>query len=167
MNWKEFIFYVFLSLFIFFLKSFLSSFLFFYPGDLIFALAIVIVSFYKVNILTIVFLVYLGCLRGIEDTYIGFFWIFVFLLCLYVWNYLKIFLTINFEITKIYNWLGYALFLGILQFSIYLFLTGDVSLEIKDYFLAFLKCFWIAFATFLWIVLFAKILIFKEFKDEA
>ena len=110
MNWKEFIFYVFLSLFIFFLKSFLSSFLFCYPGDLIFALAIVIVSFYKVDILTILFLVYLGCLRGIEDAKIGFFWIFIFLICLYVWNYLKTFFAINFERTKIYNWLGYAFF---------------------------------------------------------
>jgi len=164
MNCKEFVLHVFLSLFIFFLKSFLSSFLFFYPGDLIFALAIVIISFYKANILTILFLIYLGCLRGIEDANIGFFWIFIYLLCLYVWNHLKTFFAINFERTKIYNWLGYAFFLGIFQLSIYLVLTGDVFFSFEDYFLAFLKCFWISFATFLWIVFFAKIL---TFKDEA
>ena len=158
MNCKEFVLHVFLSLFIFFLKSFFSSFLFFYPGDLIFALAIVIISFYKVNSLTIIFLIYLGCLRGIEDVNVGFFWIFIFLLCLYVWNYLKTFFAINFERTKIYNWLGYVVFLGIFQVSIYFVLTVDVFLDFKDYFLVFLKCFWIIFTTFLWILLFAKIL---------
>ncbi len=158
MSWKE-LFLAFLpaSLIIFFLKSFLSSLFLFYPGDLIFAFAMATIPVVNFTTPAILFLIFLGFLRGIDTIRLEPLWVFFFFICLYSWNYMKRFFAFKQVKNRLYAWLGYCVVYGILQLLIY-FSFLESSLSFKDFFTIFLKWIWLLFSTYLWILLLHKAL---------
>jgi len=158
MTWKE-LFLIFLpvSLITFFLKAFVSSFFLFYPGDILFALAIATISLVNFNLPSILFLMFLGLLRGIDTIRLEPLWMFFFVVCLYSWGYTKRFFSFRETKNRLYAWLGYCLIYGVLQLLIY-FSFLESSLGFRDYFIIFIKWAWLLFTTYLWILLLYKVL---------
>ncbi len=67
----------------------------FYPGDLIFALVLVIISFFKPELKLFICLFFLGILRGMEDFIPGIIYGFYFVFTANMWEQLKKYLKVE------------------------------------------------------------------------
>lgn len=158
MNIKE-LFYTFLPLLflILFGKIYFSSFFLIYPGDIIFAFAISILTFRNSGVLLYIFIFFLGLLEGLDFLENELIFGIYFVLIGIIWNYLRKYFSFESFELKISFW-----FFSILSFLIFryvlFFYKLDVSIDWRLILNLAVKSFYYVCMTFVWILIFYKIL---------
>ena len=158
MNAKEFLTVV-LPLFVvaLFFKLYFSALFLIYPGDIIFALVLTILIFKSSGILLYTFLFFLGLLEGLDFLNIELLSAIYFVLLGILINHLRKYLTFETLESKIIIWI-----LSILTFLIFRYIVYFCNLNVPIDWMWILnlavKSFYYVFTTFLWVLIFYKIL---------
>jgi len=159
MNAKEFLTVV-LPLFVvaLFFKLYFSALFLIYPGDIIFALVLTILIFKSSGILLYTFLFFLGLLEGLDFLNIELLSAIYFVLLGILINHLRKYLTFETLESKIIIWI-----LSILTFLIFRYIVYFCNLNVPIDWMWILnlavKSFYYVFTTFIWVLIFYKILI--------
>lgn len=138
-------------------KSYISSFFLFYPGDIIFAFTLAILTFRNSGILLYILLFFLGLLESLDFLNIEFFLAVYFIFLGMLFKHFKKYLAFERFESKITIWLFSILFFLILRYMVYfhegnIFIDGILILNLA------LKGLYYLIATFLWVLIFYKIL---------
>ena len=159
MNAKEFLTVV-LPLFVvaFFFKLYFSALFLIYPGDILFALVLTVLIFRNSSVLLYTFLFFLGLLEGLDFLNIEILSAIYFVLWGILINHLRKYLTFETLESKILIWI-----LSILTFLIFRYLVYFYNLNASINWMLILnlavKSFYYVFTTFIWVLIFYKILI--------
>ncbi len=157
MNLKDFI-YVYLPLFLIslFTKIFLASFFLIYPGNIFFALFLVILIFIDVDIYSCVYVFILGYVSGLDNN-LELLTSFYFLLILLLSKKIKNICQFEFFKMRVYWWVINLLIFLIFQDIIYRYRLS-MSINRNLFFHIITKDIFYFFTTFFWILIFNKIL---------
>jgi len=139
------------------IKSYMTSFFLFYPGDIIFAFSLAILTFRNSGILLYIFLFFLGFLESLDFLGVEIFLVAYFIfLGIFLKYSRKYFAFERFE-SKVTIWFLSIISFLILRFMIY-FYELDVFIDWIFILNLGLKSFYYISTTFLWILIFYKIL---------
>jgi len=158
MNIKE-LFHTFLPLLflILFSKVYLSGSFLIYPGDIIFAFAISILTFRNSGILLYIFIFFLGLLEGLDLLENEFIFGIYFVLIGIIWNHLRKYFAFESVELKINLWFFSILSFLIFRYALF-FYKLDISIDWRLILNLAVKSFYYVSATFIWVLIFYKIL---------
>jgi hypothetical protein len=144
-------------LLILFIKSFISSFFLFYPGDITFAFVITILTFKDSGILLYSLLALLGLLEGFDFLENEILVAVYFISLGIIWRYLRKYFSFERLETKMFIW-----FLSIISFLIFRYIVFFSKLNVSINWLILLnlavKSFYYICTTYIWTLVFNKIL---------
>jgi len=146
------------------IKSYMSSFFLFYPGDIIFAFSLAILTFRNSGILLYILLFFLGLLESLDFLGVEIFLIAYFIFLGILLNHSRKYFAFERLESKIVVWFLSIFSFLILRFAIYFY---KLNIFINWMFILnfALKSFYYVSTTFLWVLIFYKILgifLYKE-----
>lgn len=158
MNKKEF-FTIVLPFFIivYLLKLFFSSFFLVYPGDMILAFALAVSIFKGSKALLYIFLFFLGLLEGLNFLNMEMVFAIYFVFLGVLLNYLRKYFTFETMESKIFIWI-FNIFAVLMFRSILFFYNLHVAINWTILLNLAVKGFYYVFMTFIWVLIFYKIL---------
>ncbi len=140
-----------------FVKSFISSCFLIYPGDIILAFVIALLTFRNSGILLYIFLFFLGLLEGLDFSNIEVLSAIYFAALVIIWRGMRKYFTFEKTEYKIIIW-GLNIFLFLtFRYVVYLY-TLEVPLNWILLLNLSVKSFYYICTTFFWVVIFYKIL---------
>lgn len=158
MNKKEF-FTIVLPFFIivYLLKLFFSSFFLVYPGDMLLAFALAVSIFKGSKALLYIFLFFLGLLEGLNFLNMEMVFAIYFVFLGVLLNYLRKYFTFETVESKIFIWI-FNIFTVLMFRSILFFYNLHVAINWTILLNLAVKGFYYVFMTFIWVLIFYKIL---------